>query len=123
MSTIETCEYNDLVVKVEDTKSIPLVVGTFTAGMIVTLQDTGYFENEIIINPEDTPAGTELPFSEQEVYVLLEDKTVTVAGDVAVGAIGEFNRASVTFGDVQVEADVAGTLQAKQIKLTDWSAQ
>ena len=123
MATIDTVTYNDLVVKTEDTKSLPLAIGTYTAGMIVTLQNTGYFENEIILNPEDTESGTELPFSEQEVYVLIEDKTVTVDGDVAVGAIGEFNRASVVFGGTQEEADVAGTLQAKQIKLSDWSVE
>lgn len=123
MSTIDSVVYNDLIVKTEDTKSIPLAIGTYTAGMVVTLQTTGYFENAIIINPEDTPAGTELPFSEQEVYVLIEDKTVTVDGDVAVGAIGEFNRASITFGGAQTEAQVAGTLQAKQIKLSDWSVE
>ena len=124
MATIDTVTYNNLVVKKEDTKSITVASGTaYTAGMIVTLQNTGKFENAIIINPEDTPAGTELPFSEQEVYVLIEDVDATAADKVVVGVIGEFNRAEITFKSPQVEADVAGTLQAKQIKLTDWSVE
>lgn len=123
MSTIARVAYNKLVSRVDDTESILLLtsVTPYTAGMVLALQNTGKYEHAIIINPEDTPTGTELPFSEQKIFILPEDIDAT-AGDVTTVAInGEFNRAEVTYASTQVEANVAGTLQAKNIELKDWS--
>lgn len=125
MSTIESVEYNNLVRRKDETESIVLATSAtpYTAGMLVSLQNTGKYEHAIVINPEDTPAGTELPFSEQKIYVLSEDVDATAADQTTVGYTGEFNRASITFAGAQVEADIAGTLQAKKIILSDWSVE
>jgi len=104
-----------------DTESITLLTGTaYTQGMVVTLQDSGKYENAIILNPEDTPAGTELPFSEQKVYILSSDVDATGGDAEGVGYTGEFNLNKITFGGSQVIANVEGTLQAKNIILNDW---
>ena len=123
MAKVGEVKYNNLIVRKEDTKSITLALSAteYKAGMIVTSQTTGKFEHAIIINPEDTTTGTQSEFSEQEVYVLIEDMDATLSDKVVVGVIGEFNRAEVKFAAGQTEAEVAGTLQAKNIKLTDWS--
>jgi len=116
-----TISPDDLVQEIGETESITLLTGTaYTQGMVVVLQDTGKYENEIILNPEDTPAGTELPYSEQKVYILAADVDATGGDAEGVGYTGTFNANKVTFGSTQVVADVAGTLQAKNIILNDW---
>ncbi|MHA1465936.1 MAG: hypothetical protein ACTSQ2_12670 [Candidatus Heimdallarchaeaceae archaeon] len=116
-----TISPDDLVQEIAETKGITLLTGTaYTQGMVVVLQDTGKYENEIILNPEDTPAGTELPYSEQKVYILAADVDATGGDAEGVGYTGTFNANKVTFGSTQVVADVAGTLQAKNIILNDW---
>ncbi len=125
MSTIDAVTYNDLLCKKEETESIVLAQDAtlYTQGMILVKGDDGLYRNDLIMNPEDTPSGTQLPFSEQKVYVLSEDVDATAADITTVGYTGEFNRASITFLAPQVEADVSGTLQAKKIILKDWSVE
>ena len=116
-----TVDTDDLVQEIGETEGITLLTGTaYTQGMIVTLQNTGKYSNAIIINPEDTPAGTELPYSEQKVYVLAADVDATGADAEGVGYTGTFNANKITFGAAQTVAQVAGTLQAKNIILNDW---
>jgi len=117
-----TISPDNLVRTIADTEGITLLTGTaYTQGMVVTLQNTGKYANAIIINPEDTPTGTELPFSEQKVYILAADVDATGGDAEGVGYTGEFNLNNVTFGGSQVIANVEGTLQAKNIILNDWS--
>lgn len=119
---VRTVTYDNLVKKIGDDEGITLLTGTaYTAGMIVTLQNTGKYSQGIVINPEDTPAGTELPFSEQKVYVLAADVDATAADAEGVGYTGEFNLNNVTLPTGQTLAQIAGTLQAKNIILNDWS--
>ena len=117
-----TISPDNFVSDVNDTEGITLLTGTaYTQGMIVTLQNTGKYSQGIIINPEDTPAGTELPFSEQKVYVLAADVDATAADAEGIGYTGTFNLNKITFGGAQVIANVEGTLQAKNIILNDWN--
>ncbi len=109
---------------VEDTVSATLASGTdYTAGMVLTLQTTGKYTNGIIINPEDTPTGTELPFSEQIVGVLTDDVDATDGDKVGViitgGKGGNLNK--ITFPATQTYAQVAGTLQAKNLQMKGWN--
>ena len=116
-----TISPDDLVQEIGETEGITLLTGTaYTQGMVVTLQNTGKYANAIVLNPEDTAAGTELPFSEQKIYILAADVDATAADAEGVGYTGTFNANKVTFGSTQVVADVAGTLQAKNIILNDW---
>lgn len=116
-----TISPDDLVQEIGETEGITLLTGTaYTQGMVVTLQNTGKYANAIVLNPEDTPAGTELPFSEQKVYILAADVDATAADAEGIGYTGTFNANKVTFGAAQVVAEVAGTLQAKNIILNDW---
>ena len=117
-----TISPDNLVRNIIDTEGITLLTGTaYTQGMMVTLQTDGKYTDGIVINPEDTPAGTELPFSEQKVYVLAADVDATGGDAVGVGYTGEFNSNNVTLSGAQTEAQIAGTLQAKNIILNDWS--
>ena len=119
---VRSVTYDNLVKKIGDDEGITLLTGTaYTAGMIVTLQNTGKYSQGIVINPEDTPTGTELPFSEQKVYVLAADVDATGGDAEGIGYTGEFNLNNITFGGAQVIANVEGTLQAKNIILNDWS--
>jgi hypothetical protein len=113
---------DNFVKEIGDTEGITLLTGTaYTQGMAVTLQNTGKYSQGIIINPEDTPTGTELPFSEQKVYILAADVDATGGDAAGIGYTGEFNSNKVTLPGSQTEAQVAGTLQAKNIILNDWS--
>jgi len=117
-----TISPDNLVKEIGETEGITLLTGTaYTIGMVVTLQNTGKYSQGIIINPEDTPAGTELPFSEQKVYVLAADVDATAADAEGIGYTGEFNLNKVTLPGAQTIAQVAGTLQAKNIILNDWN--
>lgn len=108
--------YNDLFRKVDDTVGVALAVGTYTAGQIVC-SDAGadFADTPILLS---TVAG----YNTQIVAVILEDIVIANAGDIGIAAKqGEFNRATVTFPTGQVEADVSGILQNKEIILEDWS--
>ncbi|MHA1193231.1 MAG: hypothetical protein ACTSP9_13195 [Promethearchaeota archaeon] len=112
---------DNLVKEIGDTEGITLLTGTaYTIGMVVTLQNDGKYTDDIVINPEDTPTGTQLPFSEQKVYILVADVDATGGDAAGVGYTGEFNSNNVTLPGSQTEAQVAGTLQAKNIILNDW---
>jgi hypothetical protein len=117
-----TISPDNFVNEIGETEGITLLTGTaYTQGMVVTLQNTGKYSQGIVINPEDTPAGTELPYSEQKVYVLAADVDATGGDAEGVGYTGKFNLNKITFGAAQTEAQIAGTLQAKNIILNDWS--
>ncbi len=114
---------DDLFMTVNETKSVTLKSGvSYTKGMIVTLQNNTKYTNGIIINPEDTPVGTELPFSEQVVGILANDVDATLAdqvGVIATDAVANLNK--ITFPSTQTIAQVAGTLQAKNLKMEGWN--
>jgi len=119
---VRSVTYDNLVKEIGETESITLLTGTaYTIGMVVTLQNDGKYTDDIIINPEDTPTGTQLPFSEQKVYILAEDTDATGGDAVGIGYTGEFNVNNVTLPGAQTVAQAAGTLQAKNIILNDWS--
>ena len=114
---------DDLFIQVNDTKSVTLSSGVaYTKGMLVTLQNTGKYTNGIVINPEDSRAGTELPFSEQVIGILVDDVDATSTdkvGVIATDAVANLNK--ITFASGQTLAHIAGTLQAKNLKLEGWN--
>ena len=114
---------DDLFMQVNDTQSVTLASGVaYTKGMLVTLQNTGKYTNGIVVNPEDTPAGTELPFGKQVIGILVDDVDATSAdkvGVIATDALANINK--ITFATGQTYLNIIGTLQAKNIKLKRWS--
>ena len=114
---------DDLFMQVNDTKSVTLQSGVaYTKGMLVTLQNTGKYTNGIVVNPEDTATGTALPFSKQVIGILVDDVDATSAdkvGVIATDAVANLNK--ITFAPGQTLAHIAGTLQAKNLKLEGWN--
>lgn len=114
---------DDLFMQVNDTKSVTLKSGVaYTKGMLVTLQNTGKYTNGIVVNPEDTVTGTGLPFSKQVIGILVDDVNATSAdkvGVIATDAVANLNK--ITFASGQTLAHIAGTLQAKNLKLEGWN--
>ena len=114
---------DDLFMQVNDTKSVTLTSGVaYTKGMLVTLQNTGKYTNGIVVNPEDPAAGTQLPFSEQVIGILVDDVNATSGdrvGVIATDAVANLNK--ITFASGQTLAHIAGTLQAKNLKLEGWN--
>lgn len=114
---------DDLFMQVNDTKSVTLNSGVaYTKGMLVTLQNTGKYTNGIVVNPEDTATGTGLPFSKQVIGILVDDVNATSAdrvGVIAIDAVANLNK--ITFAAGQTLANIAGTLQAKNLKLEGWN--
>lgn len=114
---------DDLFIQVNDTKSVTLNSGVaYTKGMLVTLQNTGKYTNGIVINPEDGVGGTQLPFSEQVIGILVDDVDATSTdkvGVIATDAVANLNK--ITFASGQILAHIAGTLQAKNLKLEGWN--
>lgn len=114
---------DDLFMQVNETISVTLASGVaYTKGMLVTLQNTGKYTNGIVVNPEDTAAGTELPFSEQVIGILVDDVDATSTdkvGVIATDAVANLNK--ITFATGQTLANIAGTLQAKNLKLEGWN--
>lgn len=108
---------------VNETKSVTLKSGvSYTAGMLVTLQDSGKFTNGIIIAPGATLAGTEVAFEKQVVGVLRDSVDATAEDKVGVIITdGVFNQNKITFASTQTYADVAGILQAKNLKMEGWN--
>jgi len=108
---------------VNETKSVTLKTGvSYTAGMLVTLQNDGKFTNGIIIVPGATLAGTEVAYEKQIVGVV-RDAVDATSGD-KVGVIitdGVFNQNKITFASTQTYADVAGILQSKNLKMEGWN--
>lgn len=114
---------DDLFMQVNDTKSVTLQSGVaYTKGMLVTLQNTGKYTNGIVINPGAPVAGTQLPFSEQVIGILVDDVNATSGdrvGVIATDAVANLNK--ITFAAGQTLAHIAGTLQAKNLKLEGWN--
>ena len=115
---------DDLFMQVNDTKSVTLASGVaYTKGMLVTLQSTGKYTNGIVVNPEDgIPGGAHLPFSRQVIGILVDDVNATSAdkvGVIATDAVANLNK--ITFAAGQTLANIAGTLQAKNLKLEGWN--
>lgn len=114
---------DDLFMQVNDTKSVTLNSGVaYTKGMLVTLQNTGKYTNGIVVNPQTPVSGTQLPFSEQVIGILVDDVNATSAdrvGVIATDAVANLNK--ITFAAGQILAHIAGTLQAKNLKLEGWN--
>lgn len=111
---------DDLFMQVNDTKSVTLQAGVaYTKGMLVTLQSTGKYTNGVVYNPED---GGAVPFSRQVIGILVDDVNATSAdrvGVIATDAVANLNK--ITFAPGQTLANIAGTLQAKNLKLEGWN--
>ena len=114
---------DDLFMQVNETRSVTLVSGVaYTKGMLITLQNTGKYTNGIVLNPENGVAGTQLPFSRQVIGILVDDVNATSAdgvGVIATDAVANLNK--ITFASGQTLADIAGTLEAKNLKLKGWN--
>jgi len=122
MSTVATVGYNNLVSKIRETESVTLASGVaYTIGMIIVLGNDGLYRHNLVVNPDGIVSGTYLPYGEQKVYVLSEDVDATLEEKTTIAYSGDFNRNEVTFLSPQVEEDVAGTLQSKNIILENWS--
>lgn len=110
---------DDLFMQVNDTISVTLASGVaYTKGMLVTLQNTGKYTNGIVFNPEDGGAT----FSRQVIGILVDDVDATSAdkvGVIATDAVANLNK--ITFASGQTLALIAGTLQAKNLKLEGWN--
>ena len=107
---------DDLFMQVNDTKSVTLGAGVaYTKGMLVTLQNTGKYTNGIVAN-----SGA--AFGEQVIGILVDDVDATSAdkvGVIATDAVANLNK--ITFAAGQTLAQIAGTLQAKNLKLEGWN--
>ena len=114
---------DDLFMQVNETISVTLASGVaYTKGMLVTLQNTGKYTNGIVVNPENTATGTQLPFSRQVIGILVDDVDATSTdkvGVIATDAVANLNK--ITFASGQTLALIAGTLQAKNLKLEGWN--
>ena len=103
---------DDLFMQVNDTKSVTLKSGVaYTKGMLVTLQNTGKYTNGIV-NSNDT----------QVIGILVDDVDATSTdkvGVIATDAVANLNK--ITFASGQTLAHIAGTLQAKNLKLEGWN--
>lgn len=113
----------NFVSQVNETKSVTLKSGvSYTAGMLVTLQNDGKFTNGIIIVPGASLTGTQVAYEKQIVGVLREAVDATSADKVGVIITdGVFNQNKVTFASTQTYADVAGILQSKNLKMEGWN--
>ena len=104
---------DDLFMQVNDTKSVTLAAGVaYTKGMLVTLQNTGKYTNGIVANP-----GVD-----QVIGILVDDVDATSTdkvGVIATDAVANLNK--ITFAPGQTLAHIAGTLQAKNLKLEGWN--
>lgn len=104
---------DDLFMQVNDTKSVTLKSGVaYTKGMLVTLQNTGKYTRGIVVNSNDT----------QVIGILVDDVDATSTdkvGVIATDAVANLNK--ITFASGQTLAHIAGTLQAKNLKLEGWN--
>ena len=108
---------DDLFIQVNDTKSVTLAAGVaYTKGMLVTLQSNGKYTNGTVGNPEHGTFGT------QVIGILVDDVNATSGdrvGVIATDAVANLNK--ITFASGQTLANIAGTLQAKNLKLEGWN--
>ena len=82
----------------------------------------GKYTNGIVVNPENTATGTQLPHSRQVIGILVDDVDATSTdkvGVIATDAVANLNK--ITFASGQTLALIAGTLQAKNLKLEGWN--
>ncbi|HNW65631.1 MAG TPA: hypothetical protein PKO10_00290 [Aliarcobacter cryaerophilus] len=109
---------DDLFMQVNDTKSVTLQSGVaYTKGMLVTLQSNGKYTNGTVANPDDPTT-----FGRQVIGILVDDVNATSAdrvGVIATDAVANLNK--ITFAPGQTLAHIAGTLQAKNLKLEGWN--
>lgn len=114
---------DNIFMRVNDTLGVTLTSGVnYPAGSVVTLQTDGEYTNGRVLNPGATTAGTEVDFGGQIVGILTEDVDATSAAKPAVIATEcEANLNNITFASGQAFADIAGTLQSKNIKLKGWN--
>ena len=107
---------DDLFMQVNETISVTLASGVaYTKGMLVTLQNTGKYTNGIV-------ATSGAQFSEQVIGILVDDVDATSAdkvGVIATDAVANLNK--ITFAPGQTFAQIAGILQAKNLKLEGWN--
>ena len=117
-----TISPDNLVSEIDENVGITLLTGTaYTQGMVVVKQDTGKYTNANIVLSGAIAATPQMSYDEQKIYILADDYDAT-GGDVAgVGYTGEFNLNNVTLPGAQTITNVDGILQAKGIKLRDWS--
>ena len=103
---------DDLFMQVNDTKSVTLASGVaYTKGMLVTLQNTGKYTNGSVVNT-----------NQQVIGILVDDVDATSTdkvGVIATDAVANLNK--ITFATGQTLANIAGTLQAKNLKLEGWN--
>ena len=117
-----TISPDNLVREINEDVGITILTGTaYTQGMVVVKQDTGKYTNADVVLSGAIAATPQMSYDQQTIYVLADDYDAT-SGDVAgVGYTGEFNENNVTLPGTQTLTNLAGILQAKGIKLTDWS--
>lgn len=113
----------NFVSEVKATRSVTLKAGvSYTAGMLVTLQNDGKFTNGIIIAPGASLTGTQVAYEKQIVGVVRESIDATAADKVGIIITdGVFNQNKIAFASTQTYADVAGILQSKNLKMEGWN--
>ena len=117
-----TISPDNLVREIGENVGITLLTGTaYTQGMVVVKQDTGKFTNADVVLSGAAAATPQMSYDQQTIYVLADDYDATSADVDGIGYTGEFNRNNVTLPGSQTLSNLAGILQAKGIKLSDWS--
>lgn len=120
--SVSTVSLDNLVKSIDENVGITLKSGvSYTQGMIVVKQDTGKYTNADIVLSGAVAATPQMSYDQQVVYVLADDYDATLADVAGIGYTGEFNLNEVTLPGTQTLTAVAGILQAKGIKLKDWS--
>ena len=117
-----TVSLDNLVKSIDENVGITLKSGvSYTQGMVVVKQDTGKYTNANIVLSGAVAATPQMSYDQQTIYVLADDYDATLADVAGIGYTGEFNLNKVTLPGSQTLTAVAGILQAKGIKLKDWS--
>ena len=120
--SVSTVSLDNLVKSIDENVGITLKSGvSYTQGMVVVKQDTGKYTNADIVLSGAIAATPQMSYDQQVVYVLADDYDATLADVAGIGYTGEFNLNKVTLPGSQTLTAVAGILQAKGIKLKDWS--
>lgn len=120
--SVSTVSLDNLVKSIDENVGITLKSGvSYTQGMVVVKQDTGKYTNADIVLSGAIAATPQMSYDQQTIYVLADDYDATLADVAGIGYTGEFNLNEVTLPGTQTLTAVAGILQAKGIKLKDWS--
>jgi len=113
-----TVSFDNLVLSVNESAGITLASGvSYTAGMVVVLQDTGKYTNADVALAGADATSPNVTFDAQKVYVLSDDYDATDGDVAAIAYTGEFNSNNITLPGTQTEATIGGILQAKGIIL------